>query len=106
MTTTSTPVPPAPAPPAEKTVTVTIDGKSITVPQGTTMWEAARTVGINIPALCQKEDLRPVGVCRACVVEVTDGGNGRPEATFAPSCARECADKMVIKTSSERVERA
>src|SRR5437867_7965365 len=98
MTTTSTPTPPAP--PAEKTVTLTIDDKTVTVPQGTTMWEAARQAGITIPALCHKEDLRPIGVCRACVVEVTDGGNGRPETVFAPSCVRECADKMVIDTAS------
>src|SRR5688500_10352418 len=91
---------------ATKTVTLTIDGQSVTVPEKTTVWDAAKSVGINIPALCHKEDLRAVGVCRACVVDVKDAGNGRPERLLAASCLRECADKMVVETESERAARS
>lgn len=88
------------------TVTLSIDGRAVTVPRGTSLWEAARQSGIAVPALCHKEDLRPVGVCRACVVDITDAGNGRGDRLLAASCMRECADKMVVQTASERAERS
>ena len=50
--------------PDTKTVTLTIDGKSVMVPEGSTVWEAARAVGIDIPVLCHDPKMRPVGVCR------------------------------------------
>ena len=62
------------APVSEKTVTLQIDGRTVTVPEKTTIWEAARRSGIPIPALCHKEDLNPVAVCRVCVVDVEDNG--------------------------------
>jgi CRP-like cAMP-binding protein/formate hydrogenlyase subunit 6/NADH:ubiquinone oxidoreductase subunit I len=95
---------PAPGAPAEKTVTLTIDGKTITVPEKTTIWEAARRSGNIIPALCHKEDLNPVAVCRVCVVDVEDNGYGRAENLLPASCARECVDKMKIHTNSDRAE--
>lgn len=51
-------------------VTVTIDGQTVQVPEGTSVLDAARSIGINIPALCHDPDLTPVGACRLCVVEV------------------------------------
>ena len=87
-----------------KTVQVEIDGHSITVPEKTTIWEAARRAGVVIPALCHKEDLNPVAVCRVCVVDVLDNGSGRAEGLLPASCTRECVDKMKIKTNSERAE--
>lgn len=86
------------------TVTLTVDGRSVTVPQGTTIWEAARKLGIAIPALCHKEDLNPVAVCRACVVHVEDNGSGRGERLLAASCTRACSDKMKVNTKSEDAE--
>jgi CRP-like cAMP-binding protein/Fe-S-cluster-containing dehydrogenase component len=91
---------------AEKTVTLEIDGKSITVPEHTSVWEAARRAGVTVPALCHKEDLNAVGVCRVCVVDVQDNGSGRAENLLPASCTRECADKMKIKTNSDRAETA
>ena len=88
----------------EKTVTLTIDGQP-TVPEKTTIWEAAAWPGITIPALCHKEDLNPVAVCRVCVVDVLDnGGGGRAEGLLPASCSRECVDKMKILTTSQRAE--
>ena len=63
------------------------------MPEKTTVWEAARRAGIPIPALCHKEDLNPVAVCRVCVVDVLDNGGGRSERLLPASCARECATR-------------
>ncbi|HUB26253.1 MAG TPA: cyclic nucleotide-binding domain-containing protein [Tepidisphaeraceae bacterium] len=90
---------------SEKTVTLQIDGQTVTVPEKTTVWEAARRAGVVIPALCHKEDLNPVAVCRVCVVDVEDNGSGRPENLLPASCTRECVDKMKIHTNSERAEK-
>ena len=51
-------------------ITLSIDGKPVTVPEGTTIWEAAKKSGIDIPVLCHDPKLRPVGVCRMCVVDI------------------------------------
>ena len=53
-------------------VTLTIDGRELTVPEGTTLFDAAREAGIEIPTLCHDPKLEPVGVCRMCV----GGGRG------------------------------
>ncbi|HEY8505653.1 MAG TPA: 2Fe-2S iron-sulfur cluster-binding protein, partial [Gemmataceae bacterium] len=80
------------------TVTLTIDGRPVTVSPGTTIWDAARSAGIDIPALCHTPRLRPVGVCRMCVVDV--GGR-----VLAASCVRECEEGMKVETSTPRVEK-
>ena len=80
------------------TVTLTIDGRPVTVPADTTIWDAARQLGIDIPALCHNPRLRPVGVCRTCVVDV--GGR-----VLAASCVRPCESGMNVQTGGERVER-
>src|SRR4029450_1365649 len=81
-------------------VTLTIDGRSVTVPQGTTILGAAASVGITIPTLCYLETLRPVNVCRLCVVEV-EGAR-----VLVPSCARAVEAGMVVHTRSPRVVHA
>ena len=81
---------------AAKPVTLTIDGRQAVVPAGTTLWEAARQLGIDIPALCHDPALRPVGVCRLCVVDVG-------ERVLAPSCVRPCADGMTVRTATPEV---
>src|SRR5437870_13681608 len=80
------------------TVSLTIDDRPVTVPAGTTVWEAARQLGIAIPALCHQPRLRPVGVCRLCVVDV--GGR-----VLAASCMRICENGMNVRTGGERVEK-
>lgn len=83
---------------ASRTVTLTIDGHAVTVPEGTTIWEAARTLGIDIPVLCHSTRMRPVGVCRMCVVEVG-------ARTLAASCVRPCENDMEVDTRSAEVRR-
>jgi formate dehydrogenase major subunit len=84
--------------PEQPDVTLTIDGQQVTVPAGTTIWEAARDAGIDIPVLCHSEGMDPVGVCRMCVVDVG-------ERVLAPSCMRECQPDMSVDASSQKVEK-
>ena len=79
-----------------ETVTLTIDGREVAVTPGTTIWEAARELGIDIPVLCHSPRLRPVGVCRICVVDIG-------ERVLAAACVRECADGMTVATGSDEI---
>ncbi len=81
-----------------KPVTLTIDGKEVTVPAGTTIWEAAREAGLAVPTLCHDPALKPVGVCRMCVV---DGG----ERVLAAACVRPCQPGMTVTTATEEILR-
>ena len=83
---------------ATKTVTLTIDGRETTVSEGTTIWDAARQLGSEIPVLCHSPSMRSAGVCRLCVVNVG-------ERVLAASCVRECAEGMAVQTSSSEIEK-
>jgi formate dehydrogenase major subunit len=80
------------------TVRLTIDGNSVEVPARTTIYDAARRLGIDVPVLCHHPRLRPVGVCRLCVVDV--GGR-----VLAAACVRECEEGMRVRTGGDLVER-
>ena len=54
----------------QRLVDLTVDGTSVRVPEGTTLLQACRQLGIDTPTLCYLENLTPVNVCRVCVVEV------------------------------------
>lgn len=79
-------------------VTLTIDGVEVTVPEGTTILDAAETVGLKIPALCHDKRLVPFGSCRLCVVQPR-GKRGR----LIPACFNPVRDGMDILTSSPEV---
>lgn len=85
-----------------KTVTFNLNGQDVTVPEGWTIWEAAKGQGFTIPHLCHKPQpgYRPDGNCRACMVEVEG------ERTLVASCIRPAAEGMVVKTDSERAEKS
>lgn len=83
----------------EAPVGLTIDGKRVTVPAGTTVFDAARMNGIFIPTLCHQQNETPVGVCRVCVVDV-----GRP--IYAASCVRPVEPGLVVTTNSDKVIQA
>ena len=51
-------------------VNITIDGKPVQVPAGTTVLEAAKQAGIDIPTLCYLKDINEIGACRMCLVEI------------------------------------
>src|ERR1700752_2255784 len=80
-------------------VQLTIDDTSISVPAGTTIFDAARMNGIVIPTLCHQQNETPVGVCRVCVVDVG-------ARVFAASCVRAAEPGMVVMTNSDRVNTA
>jgi len=90
-------IPAAPAPPERPTVPVTIDGTPVDVPAGSTILEAARSLGIDTPTLCYLENLTPVNVCRVCVVEVAGS------RVLAPACSRTVEAGMEVQTDTERV---
>jgi formate dehydrogenase major subunit len=78
-------------------INITLDGRPGGVLEGSTIWEAARQQGIHIPVLCHTPRMRPVGVCRLCVVDVG-------ERVLTAACTRRCEEGMHIQTSSERIE--
>src|SRR5919107_112725 len=80
------------------TVSVTIDGHQVSVPEDTTIFDAAKALGVDIPVLCHNERYDPVGVCRMCVVDT--GGR-----VFAAACVRPCEDGMTVKTDTEEIQR-
>lgn len=83
-------------------VTLTIDNKEVKAEEGMTVLEAARKAGIFIPTVCYHEELKPYTVCRLCMVEVIDT---RGRTSLDTACSRPVADKLVIKTRSERVDK-
>jgi predicted molibdopterin-dependent oxidoreductase YjgC len=93
----SQPASPQPPLPPERPVELTVDGRGVSVPEGTTILGACRRLGIEVPTLCFLESLTPVNVCRVCVVEV-EGSR-----VLVPACSRQVEPKMVVKTDSERV---
>src|SRR5215831_16311211 len=81
-------------------VTLTINGCTVTVPESTTIWDAARKLGIDIPVLCHDPRLSPVAVCRVCAVEV----KGARVAQAA--CIRQVEFFMNVQTPTEKIERS
>ena len=78
-------------------IQLTIDGRTTTRRQGTTILQACNAQGIDTPTLCYLETLTPVNACRVCVVEL-EGAR-----TLAPACSRTVEPGMVVHTHTERV---
>lgn len=81
-------------------ITLTIDGHSVTVAAGTTVLEAAKKVGVDIPTICYHEACTANALCRLCVVEV-EGAR-----VLSPACVAQVGAGMIVYTRSERVERS
>jgi NADP-reducing hydrogenase subunit HndD len=92
-----TTLPAAPRTEAAPEVALVIDGTDVTVPDGTTILEACRGRGIEVPTLCALSTLTPVNVCRLCVVEVAGS------RTLVPACSRPVEAGMVVSTETDRV---
>src|ERR671930_1324503 len=80
-----------------RAISLTIDGRSVQVPEGTTILQACRAIGLDTPTLCYLDTLTPVNACRVCVVEV-EGSRA-----LVPACSRAVEAGMVVHTDSERV---
>ena len=81
----------------KKMINLTIDDQKVTVPEGTTILDAAKQAGIDIPTLCFLKEINEVGDCRMCIVEV-EGRKG-----FATSCIQTVEEGMVVHTHTQNV---
>jgi NADH-quinone oxidoreductase subunit G len=94
--------PPPAADRTGETVHVTIDGRPVEAQAGQLIIEAADDAGVYIPRFCYHPRMKPVGMCRMCLVEV-EGPRG---ATLMPACYNPVADGMTIHTKSEKAVKA
>ena len=78
-------------------VTLTIDGREVSVPRGSTVLHAAQQLGIEIPSFCYSKKMDPLGACRMCLVQI------EKVKGFPPSCATPVAPNMVVRTSNTEV---
>ncbi len=78
-------------------VKLTIDGRPVAVEQGTTILDAAKKAGIDIPTLCYLKELNEIGACRVCVVEIEG------QERLSAACATVAEEGMVVHTSTPRV---
>src|ERR1700757_3617880 len=83
----------------EKSITLTIDGREVTVPEGTSIMRAAMEMGTQIPKLCATDMVDAFGCCRLCLVEIA-GPAGTPA-----SCPTPVAPGMVVKTQTDRLKK-
>src|SRR5690242_9569815 len=84
---------------SETMVTLTIDGNSVTVPEGTSIMRAAMEAGTQIPKLCATDMVDAFGSCRLCLVEI-EGRAGTPA-----SCTTPAMNGLVVHTQSERLKK-
>src|SRR6201996_8051084 len=87
-----------PAAKSAKQVTLTIDGKTVTVPEGTSLMRAAMEAGVQVPKLCATDSVDAFGSCRLCLVEIA-GRAGTPA-----SCTTPVAPGIVVSTQTERLK--
>ncbi|HKR08255.1 MAG TPA: molybdopterin-dependent oxidoreductase [Gemmatimonadaceae bacterium] len=80
----------------QKMVNLTIEGRQVSVPEGTTILEAAKTAGVLIPHYCYHPGLPVAGVCRMCLVEVEKAPK------LAPSCATAVAEGQIVHVHNEK----
>jgi NADH-quinone oxidoreductase subunit G len=84
--------------PATGTVTITVDGRQLAVPKGTTVYQAAKSAGIEIPIFCYHDRMPPLGACRMCLVRV------EKMPKLQTSCTLAATDGMVVHTVAPEVE--
>lgn len=80
-----------------KMVNLKINGMDVSVPAGTTILEAARSIGINIPTLCYMKEINEIGACRVCVVEV------KGARSMVAACVYPVNEGMEVITNSDKV---
>ncbi len=85
---------------SDNMITLTIDGQEVTVPEGTTLLDAAKQLGKDIPVICYHEATTPNGLCRVCVVDVNGG------RLLQPACVATCQKDSNVETRNDRVERS
>ena len=78
-------------------VNLKIDGKAVSVPEGTRILDAAKQAGVNIPTLCFLRDVNEISACRICMVEIADSEK------LVAACSTSVQEGMEIRTASQRV---
>ena len=86
----------------ETAVSITVDGKQVMAKPGELLIDACERSGTYIPRFCHHPRMKPVGMCRMCLVEI-DTGRG---PALQPSCMIECTNEMVVDTQSEKTQKA
>ena len=76
-------------------VNLTVNGQSVTVPDGTTVLQAVRAAGVELPTLCHHDGLSPYGACRLCMVTITT-----PHQALVASCAYPAEEGMAVETDA------
>lgn len=80
-------------------VNLTVDGRAVSVPAGSTVLDAVKAAGLDIPHLCKDEDQAPLGACRTCLVQI-EGQRGFPASCYLP-----VRDGMAVSTTGEELDR-
>ena len=83
-------------------INVKINGIAVSVPKGSTVLDAARAAGVEIPTLCFMKDKNEIGACRICVVEVNEGRGFR----IVTACVYPCSEGMEVLTNTEKIQKA
>jgi len=83
-------------------INVKINGIAVSVPKGSTVLDAARLAGVEIPTLCFMKEKNEIGACRICVVEVNEGRGFR----IVTACVYPCTEGMEVLTNTEKVQKA
>ncbi|MDD6478358.1 MAG: NADH-dependent [FeFe] hydrogenase, group A6 [Oscillospiraceae bacterium] len=83
-------------------INLKINGIAVSVPKGSTILEAARAVGVEIPTLCFMKEKNEIGACRICVVEVNEGRGFR----IVTACVYPVTEGMEVITNSEKIHKA
>ena len=81
-------------------INLTIDGVKVSVPQGSTVLEAAKSAGIYIPTLCYLKDITEIGACRMCLVEI------KGARALAASCVMPASEGMEVRTNTPKLREA
>ena len=81
----------------DKLINLVVNGKKVTVEEGTTIMDATHLLGISIPVICYHPGTTPEGICRQCVVEIEGWSR------LAPACITQVSEGMQVSTESERV---
>ncbi len=83
-------------------INVKINGIAVSVPKGSTVLEAARAAGVEVPTLCFMKEKNEIGACRICMVEVNEGRGFR----MVTACVYPATDGMEVITNSEKVQKS
>ncbi len=83
-------------------INVKINGIAVSVPKGSTILEAARKIGVEIPTLCFMKDKNEIGACRICVVEANEGRGPR----MVTACVYPVSEGMEVLTNTEKIQKS